>query len=390
MSFAGMKTAAFRSGVGADTSGNLTYRNQVDTQHEILKTHLPTMHTHLFGGANSHAKHDGVTIRVRRYLPIELDLTPLVEGETPSPGNMTYEDAQVTLRQFGRYIPFSDQLMTVHQDRIQPILVDRLGRNFAETMEVLNFIDLSQGTSVRRAGGVEARNLIESPVSVADLQYIDRLLSQADALPISKIITPSTKVSTEGVEPAYFCLCSRDLLFDLQSLPGWVPYIKYANGGKQFVAGEMGKWLNFRFVANFYATPARLHLSGVAERLWLEAGAANGNFLSDGAVGTESVEAGHDNEPPAAPASNADVYPMFFIAQDAYVCKKLQGYDSLKIMVKEIDKPDGSDPLGQRGTLGWKAYQGLMITDQNALVRLEVACSNSRDMVQEFRVVNND
>ena len=387
MAYTGTKTAAFRTDTGTDTSGNLSFRAQVDTRFEILKTQVPTMHSHLFGGAHTMAKHDGTTIRVRRYLPIALDLTPLVEGETPTAGTMTYTDAQVTLRQFGRYVPFSDQLMTVHQDRIRPELVEKLGRNFAETMEVLNFIELTQGTTVRRGGGVESRDLIHTAVSVEDLQYCHRVLSRADARPISKVVAPTGLYGTEGVEPAYFAMCSDDLLFDLQALVGWVPYIKYANGGKRYVEGELGKWGSFRFIGNKYVTPDRLHLEGTAARLWTEAGAADGGFLSGGEAGTAAVEAGPENVPPAEPASNCDIYPIVIVGADAYACKKLAGYADLAIMAKEIDKPDSSDPLGQRGTLGWKAWQGLLITDQTAMVRLEVACSNSRDMTPIVRTI---
>lgn len=383
------KTAAFRSALGTDTTGNLSFRQQVHAQRDLLKNALPGMHTHLFGGNNSHAQNMGLTIRARRYLPIALDLTPLVEGENPTPAVLTYTDVQVVLRQFGRYVEHTDRLIITHEDRLQPVIVSLLSRNYAETMEVLNLIELTQGTSVRRAGGVAARNLIQTALSAEDLQVADRMLSRASAEPIASIVGPSAKTSTVPVPDAFYALCSTDLKPDLMALPGWIPYEKYANGGNRFVKDEMGAWGNLRFIGSQYCKPDSLHLSGTDERLWTGAGAANAGFLSNGAPGTAAVAGGPENVPPAVPASNCDVYPILVFAKDAYVCQKLQGFNAVKIMIRAIDTPDSSDALGLKGTAGWKSFQGCMITHQDYMVRIEVACSNSREMIPTYRVLSD-
>lgn len=380
------KTTAFRSATGLDDSGNLSPRQQLFAQRDLLKVAMPRMHTHLFGGVNSHAQFNGLTIRARRYLPLPLDLTALVEAENPSPAVVSYEDVEVTLRQFGRYIEHSDRLIITHEDRLKAVFTNLLARNYAETMEVLNLIELTQGTTVVRAGGVAARNLIAQAISAVELQQADRLLSRAAADPISEMVAGSAKVGTLPIPDAYYALCSSDLKPDLMSIHGWVPYEKYASGGARFVKDEMGAWGNIRFIGSQYCKPETLHLTGQAARLWTASGYADEDFLSNGSTGTAADPAAT----PAVAASNADVYPVLVFAKDAYVCQRLQGYDTVRVMVRAIDKPDSGDALGLKGTLGWKGYQGCMITNQDNMVRIECACSNNRDLVPQMRLLSDD
>lgn len=377
-------TAAFHTATGEDTSGNLSFRQQVFAQKDLLKVAMPRMHSHLFGGVNSHAQFNGLTIRARRYLPLALDLTAMVEAENPDPAVVSYEDVEVTLRQFGRYIEHSDRLIVTHEDRLKDVFTKLLARNYAETMEVLNLIELTQGTTVIRAGGVAARNLIHQAVTAVELQLADRLLSRASAEPVSEMVGPSQKVATVPVPDAYYALCSTDIKPDLMAIHGWIPYEKYASGGARFVKDEMGTWGNIRFVGSQYCKPETLHLAGQSARLWLQAGYADDGFLSNGSAGV----AGDPAATPVVPDSSCDVYPILVIAKDAYVCQKLQGYNTVRIMVRAVDQPDSGDALGLKGTLGWKAYQGCMITNQDNMVRIEAACSNNRDLIPEMRLID--
>ena len=72
--------------------------------------------------------------------------------------------------------------------------------------------------------------------------------------------------------------------------------------------------------------------------------------------------------------TNADVYPILFVARDAYGIVPLKGKDSLTPMVVN-PKPAHGDPLGQRGTAGWKTMQTSVILNDLWQVRLEVAAT---------------
>ena len=70
----------------------------------------------------------------------------------------------------------------------------------------------------------------------------------------------------------------------------------------------------------------------------------------------------------------ADVYPIIYIARDAYGIVPLKGKDSITPMVVN-PKPAAGDPLAQRGTVGWKAWQSALILQDAFLVRAEVAAT---------------
>jgi N4-gp56 family major capsid protein len=72
--------------------------------------------------------------------------------------------------------------------------------------------------------------------------------------------------------------------------------------------------------------------------------------------------------------TSADVYPILYIARDAYGIVPLRGKDSLTPMVVN-PKPAAGDPLGQRGTVGWKAWQSAVILQDAFLIRAEVAAT---------------
>jgi len=70
--------------------------------------------------------------------------------------------------------------------------------------------------------------------------------------------------------------------------------------------------------------------------------------------------------PPAAPATGLTVYPSFLFGRGAYSQVKLQ--DVKFTYLKQADK---SDPLNQLRVVGWKAFYGTVITNQQFLARIE-------------------
>ena len=73
--------------------------------------------------------------------------------------------------------------------------------------------------------------------------------------------------------------------------------------------------------------------------------------------------------------SKADVYPVLFFAKDAYGIVPLKGKTSIVPTVLNPGQASKSDPLGQRGYVGWKAMQTCVILNNAFMVRAEVAAS---------------
>jgi len=94
---------------------------------------------------------------------------------------------------------------------------------------------------------------------------------------------------------------------------------------------------------------------------WLAIGVAGTTYLSSGDVPGSSLA--------------CDVYPMIFVARNAYAIVPLQGKNAVKIAVKNPGPVSGDDPLGQRGFVSWKMWQAAAILNELWIARLEVACT---------------
>jgi N4-gp56 family major capsid protein len=125
-------------------------------------------------------------------------------------------------------------------------------------------------------------------------------------------------------------------------MAGFVPTEKYANMTPW--ENEIGKVEEVRYL-----------WSTIFES-WPDAGGAPGStVISNG-------------------GSAADVYPILYIAKDAYGIVPLKGQEAITPMVVN-PKPSDSDPLAQRGHVAWKSMQAAVILQDLWMVRAEVAAS---------------
>ena len=76
----------------------------------------------------------------------------------------------------------------------------------------------------------------------------------------------------------------------------------------------------------------------------------------------------------ATATTYVDVYPVLIFARDAYGIVPLKGKSSMAPMVVN-PKPAPGDPLGQRGTVGWKLWTGTVILQDAWMARLEVCAT---------------
>jgi N4-gp56 family major capsid protein len=69
----------------------------------------------------------------------------------------------------------------------------------------------------------------------------------------------------------------------------------------------------------------------------------------------------------------ADVYPVLYLADNAFGVVPLKGASALTPMVLNPGKISDSDKLGQRGHVGWKTYFAAVMLNQAWCVRVECA-----------------
>lgn len=283
------------------------------------------------------------TIKFRRPVPFGPVTSNLTEGVTPTPGGLSYEDVTVQMLQWGGLYGVTDKMDDMHEDPVLKDMTMLCGEQAQQTLERVIWNRIVAGTSVVYANGAN-RAAVNTAISLNDVRKAVRYLQSMKGKKISKILSGSVQIGTTPVEASYVAVTHTDMQADIRSLAGFTPVAEYGSM-KPLSPFEFGSVEDVRFITSPELIP------------FADAGAAaGGNFLSTG-------------------GTNADVYPVVVLAEEAFGLVPLKGAGAIKPSVLNPGTIDKSDPLGQRGYVGWKAYFNATILNQNWIVRVEAAAS---------------
>lgn len=328
----------------------------------MLKRAMPYLHLEKFGQTYPLPTNSTQTAKFRRYFlsgaggsagtatpgsdfSIPVAITPLVEGVTPQGRTLDNQDYTVTLAQYGDYVTITDVILDTHTDSILQQTTDILGESAAMTVETLRFNVLKAGTNVFLANSVGARGSIITKISLADQRRVTTSLNRQNAKKITQVVKSSADFNTQSVEAAYMAVCHPDLETDLRSMTGFKPVSDYGPHTTPF-EGEVGSVEQVRYLCSTVIAP------------WADTG---GTAVTNGLRYTTANTA-------------CDVYPILYFGRDAFGLVPLKGKSSITPMVVN-PKPAAGDPLGQRGTVGWKLWTATVILQEAFMARLEVGAT---------------
>jgi len=269
-----------------------------------------------------------------------LSLTPLTEGVTPAGKRLTFSDYTVTLVQLGDYVPLTDVIDMTHEDNILAQMIEVMAESAAVTIETFRYNVLKAGTNVFYSNGV-ARSSVNTPVNLDLQRQVTTGLTRQNAKPITQIVKSTVMFRMEPVEAAFIGLVHPDLETDIRKMSGFIPTKQY---------GTVTPWEN-----EIGAVERVRYLTSTIYSPFTDAGGAKGAMRST--LGTL-----------------ADVYPILYLARDAYGIVNLKGDQAITPMVVN-PKPAAGDPLGQRGTVAWKTMTAIAILQDTAMARAEVAAT---------------
>lgn len=340
-----------------NTYGDLTPRQSGFSVAEFLKRAIPLMTIEQFGDQKPLPKNETKTIKMRRYFltggtggysgnagsyNLPLMTTALTEGETPAGTKMAYKDYSVDVAAYGNWTGFTDFFMDTHED--VPAVVrefsDILGEQAALSKETLTYNVLKAGSNVFYANGSQ-RTDVNTPITLALVRKVTRALKVQNTAKISAVLASTVQFNTQPIEAAYICLVHPNVENDVRNIDGFIPVKNYASG--KAMQGEIGAVEDVRFV------------SSTVFGAFADAGGDKGNSLSTTGV-------------------KADVYPLLFLGKNAFSIIPLRGMNAAQMYVV-YPKATETDPLAQRGTIGYKYYHASLITNDYAIVRAETAAS---------------
>lgn len=326
----------------------------------MLKRAMPYLHLEKFGQTYPLPTNSTQTAKFRRYFLtgatgaagtgsgdyyVPLATTPLTEGVTPSDKKLANQDYTVTLNQYGDFVTITDVIMDTHTDPVLQQTTDILGEQAALTVETLRFNVLKAGTNVFYANGVAGRSSVIKQISLSDQRKVTTALNRQNAKKITQVVASTPDYNTKSVEASYMAVCHPDLETDIRSMSGFKPVADYGPHTSPF-EGEIGSVEQVRYLSSTVIAP------------WVDSG---GTAVTNGVRYTTANTA-------------CDVYPILYFGRDAFGIVPLKGKSSMTPMVVN-PKPAPSDPLAQRGTVGWKLWTSTVILQQAFMARLEVAAT---------------
>jgi N4-gp56 family major capsid protein len=326
----------------------------------MLKRALPYLHIEKFGQTYPLPTNSTQTAKFRRYymigttgsagpdaiasatFNIPVATTPLVEGVTPTGSVLTNQDYTVQLYQYGDFMTMTDVIEDTHTDPVLQQMTDILGEQAASTVETLRFNVLKAGTNVFYGNAVAGRANVVTAISLTDQRHVTTGLNRQNARKISTVVASTADFNTKSVEAAYMAIVHPDLESDIRSMTGFIPVASYGPHTSPF-EGEIGSVEQVRYLTSTIFAP------------WADAGGAKGAMRSTS-------------------GTSADVYPVLIFGRDAFGLVPLKGKSSMTPMVVN-PKPAPGDPLGQRGTVGWKLWTATVILQDAFMARLEVGAT---------------
>jgi N4-gp56 family major capsid protein len=332
------------------TYGDISPRTAAYVAAKMLERALPSMCLSRFGQQQPIPKNKTNAIKWRRYNSFAPSTVPLVEGVTPAPDLLTHTDVTATLGQYGRRLQVSDAVVDTHEDPVLMESAEVMGELAAQTSELVIFNSIKGGTNVQYVSSNAARTGVNGPIVAAELNKALRTLNRQNAKMVTKALKGTDAVGTAPIRPAYIAVCHPDLQFALEGITGWKNPVEYSNG-TPMMPNEIGAFKNVRFFTSTLFQP------------WLAAATTTGSgstYMTNGSTGT----------------GIPDVYPIIIFGADAFATVSLAGSTALQPIVVN-PKPSDSDPLAQRGHVGFKGWMTAAILNDAWMLRIECAVAQT-------------
>jgi N4-gp56 family major capsid protein len=331
-----------------NTYGDISPRTAAFAAAKMLDRATPMLCMARFGQQQPIPRNKTNVVKFRRYNAFAPSTVPLVEGVTPSPDAISSTDVTATLAQYGRRTQVTDVIQDTHEDPVLSEYSEVMGEVAGQTQELVIFNAIKAGTNVLYPGSATSRATVASAVTSSVLARAIRQLKRQNAMNITRMLQGTDKIGTVPVRPGYIGFCHPDVQQDLEAITtGYTPVANY--GTYQPLAdNEIGSFKEIRFLTSTLYAP------------FLAAGASGSSLLTNGGTGT----------------GNADVYPIIIVGNNAYATVSLAGAEAVTPIVLN-PKPSDSDPLAQRGHVGFKMYSTSCILNDAWMVRVEVGVTQA-------------
>lgn len=327
------------------TYGDISQRTAAWAATEMLEHARPIIVLSDYGQHKPMPPNKADNVKFRRPVPYPVSTTQLVEGVTPVSHKTRYEDVPATMGQYGDVAEITDRVADMAEDPVLRDMSVLSGEQAAETIEMVTWGVIKGGTNVIYGAAADtARTDVNDPITTPIQRAATRFLKNQRGKKVTSRMASTVKYGSEAIDAAYLAFGHTDLESDVRDMTGFTPVEKY--GSMKPLPYEIGKVEDVRHIQSPLLEP------------FLGAGNATLNgMVSNGGTAV-------------------DVYPIVIIAKEAFGCVPLRGKGAISPTVLNPGTPSKSDPLGQRGYVGWKTWFTAVILNQAWMVRIEVGATD--------------
>ncbi len=329
---------------GYTTYSDISQRTTVYAEAQMLSHAEPIQVLERWALTKPLPKNKAETVKFRRAIPFPVSTTGLMEGVTPTPQAMRYEDVAVTMGQYGDYVVVTDRVADLSEDPVLRDAAQLCGEQAAETKENIIWGVLRGGTNVDYTGTATSRATVDTVLSTSNQRGVTRFLKKQRAKYHTSMLKSSPNYATEPTDSAFIAVTHTDVESDIRNMAGFVPRETYGQP-TQLVPGEIGKVEDVRYIISPILAP----------------------FEGAGAAAPGGIK---------GTGGNTDVYPVIYLAKESFGVVPLKGAGSMSPVVKNPGERTESDPLGQRGFVSWKMWFAALRLNEAWMVRLETAVTD--------------
>ena len=249
----------------------------------------------------------------------------------------TVTDVTAAIAKYGNWILVTEELDLFNVNTRAAQLLDTLGANSGESLNILARDVFDAATNVRYAGTATANTNVVTAISLNDIKYTVNQLNRQSAMKFTSMGTGSRNIGTSPIREAYYGIVHPDVEEDIRSMTGFISVEQYG-GYTSTEPGEFGTVAGVRF-----STTEIAPISTGAGTTTATGFRGSTNILNDvystfiygkEAVGTVGLGENHTKE----------IYMMG------------ERVPAIQIINKPLGSAGAGDPFNEIGSLAWKAW----------------------------------
>ncbi len=259
----------------------------------------------------------GKTVYFNRFSPLAVQTTPLTECVTPTALDMTSTIVSATISEYGGYVKACSlfELTSIDENLMEHI--DVIGQNAGESIDTIVRNVLAACATVQLAGG---------KASITAVAATDTITGAEIRKAVRTLCVNKAYRFADGFWRA---IIPCQAVYDLRGNSEWLDAFRYTDA-TPIRNGEVGTLHGVKFCET--------------NNPWVQSGSG---------------------------ASSADIYSTFVFGAHAYAMINLEGQPGQRVIVKQSNSGDTSNPLDMYGTVGWKAFFTAVCLNSSWIVQIE-------------------